>query len=66
MKRMVMRQMVMRSPQTIEQTAAALNISPHTIRRWIADRRISHIRLGRSIRVPAEEIQRLLDRGTVR
>jgi excisionase family DNA binding protein len=53
------------SPRTVEQTAAALNLSPATIRSWIAHRRIGVVRLGRCVRVPSAEIQRLLERGYV-
>ena len=50
---------------TVKQAAEELNLSVFTIRSWIAQRKIVHVRLGRAIRVPASEIQRLLDRGTV-
>jgi excisionase family DNA binding protein len=52
-------------PRTIRQAADELNISAHTIRAWVASRRIGHVRLGRAIRVPYGEIQRLLEQGTV-
>ena len=52
-------------PRTVEQAAAELNLSKATIRAWIALRRLGHIRLGRAIRVPAEEIQRVLTAGYV-
>jgi excisionase family DNA binding protein len=52
-------------PRTIRQAAEELNLSVHTIRLWVHARKIGHIRLGKSIRIPADEIQRLLERGTV-
>jgi excisionase family DNA binding protein len=52
-------------PRTVEQAASELNLSRATIRAWIAQRRLGHIRLGRAIRVPAEEIRRMLDAGYV-
>ena len=52
-------------PLTVLQAADALNVSPLTVRAWIAQRRIGFVRLGRAVRVPANEIQRLLDRGFV-
>ena len=52
-------------PRTVEQTAAELNLSQATIRAWIFQRRIGFVRLGRSVRVPSAEIQRLLDQGSV-
>lgn len=51
--------------KTIPQTAAELGLSVHTIRAWIASRRIGHVRLGRAVRVPSAEIERLIERGTV-
>ena len=52
-------------PRTVEQAAAELNLSKATIRAWIAQRRLGHIRLGRAIRVPVAEIQRVLQTGFV-
>lgn len=49
------------SPLTVEETANALGLSRHTVRAWIAQRRLGHVRLGRSIRVPVSEVSRLLD-----
>lgn len=51
--------------RTVEQAASELCVSVHTVRAWIARRRLGHVRLGRAIRVPGSEIQRLIDRGTV-
>jgi excisionase family DNA binding protein len=48
---------------TVKQAAGELNISVHTLRNWIAQRRIGHTRLGRAIRVPADEISRVLGAG---
>jgi excisionase family DNA binding protein len=58
---------VMMSAQlrTVEQAAADLCVSVHTIRAWIARRKISSVRLGRAVRVPAAEIARLIEQGTV-
>lgn len=52
-------------PRTVEQAAAELNLSRATIRAWIAQRRLGHMRLGRAIRIPAREIQRVLEAGYV-
>ena len=52
-------------PRTVEQAAEELNLSKATIRAWIAQRRLGHIRLGRAVRVPATEIQRVLQAGFV-
>jgi excisionase family DNA binding protein len=50
---------------TVSETAAALNLSVHTIRAWIATRKIAHVRLGRAIRVPSAEVRRLVDEGLI-
>lgn len=52
-------------PRTVEQAATELNLSRATIRAWIAQRRLGHVRLGRAIRIPAGEIRRLLESGYV-
>ena len=52
-------------PRTIAEAATELGLSVHTIRNWVAARRIAHIRLGRAIRIPASEISRLIEENTV-
>jgi excisionase family DNA binding protein len=54
-----------RKPLTIRETAESLNLSQPTIRAWVARRKIGVIRLGRSVRIPATEIERLLSENTV-
>lgn len=51
--------------RTVEQAAADLCVSVHTIRAWIARRRITVVRLGRAVRVPLSEVVRLIDEGTI-
>ena len=36
-----------------------------TWRKWIAERRVTVVRLGRSVRIPIEEIERLLNENVV-
>jgi len=50
---------------TVPEAAAELSLSPGTLRAWISRRRIEFVRLGRSVRVPRAEIQRLLEAGRV-
>ena len=52
-------------PVRVTKAAAELGLSIHTIRAWVAQRRIAYVRLGRSIRIPASEIRRLLEAGFV-
>jgi excisionase family DNA binding protein len=52
-------------PRTVVEAAHELGISPFTVRAWIQRRRIGFVRLGRSVRIPESEIQRLLTVGFV-
>ncbi len=50
---------------TIDEAATALALKPKTIRAWIAGRRIGCVRLnGWAVRVPASEVERLIEEGT--
>jgi excisionase family DNA binding protein len=49
----------------VAQVAEALGLKQCTIRAWILRRRIGVVRLGRAVRVPAEEVQRLIAEGTI-
>ena len=52
-------------PRTVAQAAAELNLSRATIRAWLAQRRLGYVRLGRAVRIPVSEIQRVLEAGYV-
>lgn len=52
-------------PRTVCEAAEELGLSVHTIRAWVANRRIAHLRLGRAIRIPAAEIRRVIEKSTV-
>jgi excisionase family DNA binding protein len=49
----------------VPQFAVALNLSPKTVWNWIAQRKLAIVRVGRSVRVPATELDRLIEEGTV-
>jgi excisionase family DNA binding protein len=49
----------------VNQVADSLGLKPSTIRAWIAQRRIAVARIGRSVRVPEDEIRRLIEEGTI-
>jgi excisionase family DNA binding protein len=51
--------------RTVAEAAGDLGLSVHTIRSWVATRRLAHIRLGRAIRIPAAEIRRVIEENTV-
>ncbi len=50
---------------TIEKSAEALGLKPPTVRAWMARRKIGFVRLGRAVRIPVAEIERLILAGTV-
>jgi len=52
-------------PLTINEAANALGLSVHTIRAWISQRRLTHVRLGRAIRVLPSTVEAILRNGTV-
>lgn len=48
---------------TVQETADALRIKPATVRAWVLRRRINSYRVGRAVRIAAEEIERVLHDG---
>lgn len=50
---------------TVNEAAGSLGLAPVTLRAWIAQRRIGVVRLGRAVRIPLSEIDRLIERSTV-
>lgn len=46
-----------------DEVAALFRVSVRTVRRWISEKRIEHIRLGQSIRIPAGELERIARGG---
>ncbi len=49
---------------TVQEVAEALRVQPATIRAWILRRtRINSVRVGRAVRVPEAEVERLLRNG---
>jgi excisionase family DNA binding protein len=50
---------------TTEEFAAALGLSPKTIRQWTWMRRVPFIRVGRAIRFRPETVNEIIDRGTI-
>jgi len=49
----------------VDQAAELLNIRPSTLRSWLLKRRISSHRIGRSVRISSEEIEKLLRESQV-
>ena len=47
----------------VAETAEALRIKPATVRAWVLRRKINSFRVGRAVRISAEEIDRVLHDG---
>jgi excisionase family DNA binding protein len=47
----------------VDEFAALLNVTPACIRRWLLERKIASTRIGRLVRIPATEIERLVESG---
>jgi excisionase family DNA binding protein len=52
-------------PLTVREAADALGLSVHTVRAWIFQRRLTHVRLGRAIRILPSAVEELLKNATV-
>ena len=50
---------------TLAQAARLLGLQPVTLRAWAARRKIAVHRLGRAIRVPMSEVERLLEESFI-
>ena len=49
---------------TVVQFATVLNVTPACVRRWLLEKRIASVKVGRRlIRIPATEAQRIIDEG---
>ena len=52
-------------PMTVREAANALGLSVHTIRAWVAQRKLTYVRLGRAIRVLPSAVEDMLRNSTV-
>jgi excisionase family DNA binding protein len=48
----------------VPEAAEMLALSQKTIWQWIGERRIAVVRLGRAVRIPQAEVNRLMEEGT--
>jgi excisionase family DNA binding protein len=48
---------------SVAEFASALNVTVACARRWILERKITTVKLGRLIRIPASEVERLVTSG---
>ena len=54
-----------RGVMTVEQAALRIGVSPRTMRRVVAERRIRHVRIGRLVRLDESDVDGFLARCTV-
>ncbi len=47
----------------VNEFAALLDVTPACVRRWLLERKIASTRIGRLVRIPAGEIERLVESG---
>lgn len=50
---------------TVEEAATVFNTTPRFVRRLIAERRITVVRLGRHVRIPESAVLDFIQAGTV-
>ena len=55
----------MKQLMDVKEFAETLGVTQSCIRRWILERRINIIKLGRLVRIPATEVARLIDAGSL-
>ena len=49
--------------QNVQETAKLLGVKPVTIRKWIFERQLPHVKLGRRVFVKLQDIQALIDKN---
>jgi excisionase family DNA binding protein len=47
----------------VNEFAAILNVTPAAVRRWLLERKIASTRIGRLVRIPGSEVERLVQSG---
>ena len=49
---------------TIDEFAAALQVTRSCVRRWVGERKITTVKVGRLVRIPESELARIVSVGT--
>lgn len=49
----------------VAEAAKALGIKDDTVRVWVARRVMTSVKLGAAVRIPSEEVDRLIREGTI-
>ena len=47
----------------VDEAAEALKVTPACIRRWILEAKITTVKIGRLVRIPSSEVDRLVEEG---
>jgi excisionase family DNA binding protein len=47
----------------VNEFAALLDVTPACVRRWLLERKIASTRVGRLVRIPVSEVERLVQSG---
>lgn len=50
----------------VPEAAHRLGVREKTIRRWIFLRKLTYLKVGRAVRISERQIERIIQRGTVR
>lgn len=50
---------------SVQKAAERLGLKPPTLRAWILHRKISYVKIGRAVRIPEQEIERIIRENTV-
>lgn len=48
---------------TVSEFAEALGVTPACIRRWLLERKIAHVKVGRLVRLSPDELSRVVQDG---
>jgi excisionase family DNA binding protein len=48
---------------SVPEFAEALGVTPACIRRWLLEQKVSSIKIGRLVRVPESEVDRIVSQG---
>lgn len=50
---------------TIKETAQELGLKERTVRKWLYQGRLPHVKLGRAVRVPQDAVRKFIDKNTI-
>lgn len=48
---------------SVPEFADALGVTVACIRRWLLERKVAHVKVGRLVRIPASELERIIEEG---